>query len=772
MAKRRPASIALAVKANMRGETADPSARPSVTADDAAILAEARARWDRCDEHEDAQRKSILEAKRFRAGDQWPEAIRIQRAGSSAIQGRAAVPPKPCLTIDRLSQPCRQVSNTIKNADFGFDVLPNGNGADDEVAELFEGYLRRVQIQSRGESPIEWAADGAIEGGIGWFRIRTEYTNETWDGDTKDPAAYDQELRLERIPNNLSVYCDPSAMRPTRSDAQFAFVTEDLAKDEFRSRYSKADFASLEDFASTGDNKGWVSEDSVRISEYWRIRYEETTIEHGRLKRIIRKPIVEGFKISATEILERWLWAGSRIPLIPIIGEELNIDGKVVVRGIIQEGMDAQRMVNYTYSGAVEIFALGGKSPYIVEENQIANYLPMWQNANTTNYAALIYKNVPGVEKPHRETTEAPIQAAVALMQSSEEGIKATTGIYDPALGNIDPRAHSGEAIKSLVVQSDASTANYANNVTRALTYAGTLMIEIIPKITRVGQLIHIVGDDDEPQQAIVGQPYSVQNGQATPSQGITPEQARLSQGLHKFYDLTQGTYAVTVTAGKATATKREEGAAALKELIPYLPPEMQMVITPDYVRQLSFIGSEKIATKLEKALPPALQTAEPGQDDPRLAQAMQQVQALQGQLQSKVAEKQAEVQAQGQIDLQKAQMDNDTKIKIVQIQQEGAFAVADLKATIEAANTAIAAMQAERLALEESSKENRTQAQEHAAEAARLAAGQAHEIKLSSLEHAQTLEQNTQQHKQTLEQTKQAADLAPEPAAPAGGAA
>src|SRR6476660_6258771 len=138
---------------------------------DEAILAEARKRWTRCDDAEDAQRRAILLAKQFRAGDQWPAAIKTQRQGAHAIAGIPAQPARPCLVVDRLSQPVRQISNVIKNASFSFDVVPNDGVADQEVADIFKGYMRRVLEQSRDESPIEWAADGAIEGGLGWFRL-------------------------------------------------------------------------------------------------------------------------------------------------------------------------------------------------------------------------------------------------------------------------------------------------------------------------------------------------------------------------------------------------------------------------------------------------------------------------------------------------------------------------------------------------------------------------------------------------------------------------
>jgi len=645
------------------------------------IIAEARRRWKKCEEAEDTQRKSILEAKKFRAGDQWPAGIRLQREGSSAISGVAAQPARPCLTIDRLSQPIRQLSNQIKQAAFAIDVLPNGFGASGDVADIYKGYLRRVQNAARGESPVEWAADGAIEGGIGWFRLRTDYVHETWPGDPNDPAAFDQELRLERITNNLSVMCDPSALRPTRSDALFMFVTEDLDRDEFTSRWPDADINSLDDFMATGDLPGWVAEDSVRIAEYWRITFTDVTHEAGGQTRVIRQPKVEGFKITATEILEQWQWVGSRIPLIPILGEELNVDGRPVLRGVIQEGMDAQRMLNYTYSGAIETYALANKAPFVAAAGQIEPYLDIWKTANTFNYSYLPYEPVSiGGEvlpPPQRQTAEPPIQAAVALMLRSEEAIKATTGVYDPSMEYNNPREHSGKAIQSLQAQSDLTGSNYPMHVQRALIYAGELMVEIIPKITRPGQILQIMGQDEEPDQVMAGQPFA--KGANGIPQPVGPGQ--FNPELHEFFDLTKGKYQVTVTVGKGSATRREEGAAALGSLIPHLPPEMAMMATPDYVEQLSFPGAHKIAEKLRKALPPQLQDQPEGAPDPEKQQMQQMIQQLQQQIESGQAQEQAKQQAQTQREMSKAQMDGQTALQKAQMDAELALTKAQIDA-------------------------------------------------------------------------------------------
>jgi hypothetical protein len=663
------------------------------------VIARARRDWKKADDGCKAQRDAILAAKKFRALEQWPEAIKLARGGNAAIQGQPPQPERPCLTVDRLSQPVRAVSNTIKNADFGFDVLPNGTGADVETGQILKGYLRRVQNQSRGESPIEWAADGAVEGGIGWFEINTRYVHETWEGEADDPEAYDQELVLERVPNTLAVYDDPHAVKPTRSDALFRFFVEDRDRDAVLSEFPDIDERDLDSFCATGEMRDWASKDTIRVAKYWCVDFEtreiKTVIDGRELKRTIRAPKVNGYLITATKVLKKFAWVGSRIPSVPVLGEELNVDGKSVLRGIIAMGMDAQRMVNFTYSAAVEIFALQPKKAPRVAAASIVNYKQVWDTRNIYNWSYHPYdawdKDGRALPPPVDDDSEAPIAAAVALMRTSEEAIKASTSTGDASLGNTNPNERSGKALEALQSQSDLANSNYPDNVRRAMIYAGELMVEVIPKITRPGQILHIMGMDDKPEQVMIGRPYQVApDGTPQPApEHVTPEMARMKDNLYKFYDPGAGKYAVTVTVGKATATRQQEGAKALGDLIPHLPPEMAAVVMPDYVKQLSFPGAQGIAERLESTLPPNLQPkpvdgqpAIPPQAQMQIEQLSAQVQQAQQAIATDQAKQQASIQTAqlkeaGEMerermriaaDLEKARMDNATRIEVARI--------------------------------------------------------------------------------------------------------
>lgn len=745
-------------------------------------------RFRRASESSEEQRKAILAAKNFRAGNQWPAEVREQREGAPSVQGVAAQPARPCLTVDRISQPVRQVSNSVRQSNFEIKTLPVGDGADVETAKIYNGWMRRVQNDARDEAPVEWAADQAAEGGIGWFRLTTFECNT--DLDTLDASLFDQDLRMDRVVNNLSVYPDESAMKPTRSDMRYLFQTENVPREEFKRLHPKASITSLDEFRATGDGDGWVEDDAIRVAEYWHLEYDEVRVvllNNGQVfkgadipagakrgdrptdikrDRTVMQPIVKWDKITCTETLSSTTWAGSRIPYIPILGEELNVDGKTIVRGVIQPAMDAQRMVNYTYSAAVEAVALAPKAPFIYAEGQIENYKKIWQTANTTNYFGLPYTPVSllgqPVPPPQRSAVEAPIQAMVELMLRSEEGVKATTGIFDPSLGNVNTKERSGAAIDALKAASQFGQSNYQDNVTRALLYAAELMVELGPKILdRPGRILQILQLDDTPQQIMLGQPFTHgENGVPQPVQGpdgqpvMDPKLAMLHAGMAKFYDLSGGKYGVTVAVGKDHTTRRQESNDTIGSLIPHLPPNMAAAMTPAFIETLDIADAQKIADIARRALPPELQ------DKPELANLPPAVKSMLGQMQQGIAARdQALQQAKQIIDteqiknnamLQRTKLEGTKDLLLANVNNAAKILVAHIQASKDPADPG-----------EEAALEEKATSIQIAHEAYQAERDRAHEFTMKQVDHAHALALASHE-----------AALAPEPATPAGAGA
>jgi hypothetical protein len=146
-------------------------------------------------------------------------------------------------------------------------------------------------------------------------------------------------------------------------------------------------------------------------------------------------------------------------------------------------------------------------------------------------------------------------------------------------------------------------------------------MIDLIPQVYSVPQVLRIVGEDGEPDMKRVNQP--VQEQQEDPQTGELRE-------VTKIYDLTSGRYDLTVSAGPSFASLRQEAASQMIELIRAYP-DAAPVIGDLLVKNLDWPGADEIAERLSKAMGQASGgQGQPGPDP----QAMQAVQQYQGALQ------------------------------------------------------------------------------------------------------------------------------------------
>jgi hypothetical protein len=203
------------------------------TRDAADILARMRDRLQQSLSAYSESRDSELDDLRFMAGSpdnrwQWPQEVLATRG---AVQGQT-INARPCLTINKLPQHVRQVTNDQRQNRPAGKVIPVDDKADIEVAEVFDGMVRHIEYISDADVAYDTACDNQVTFGEGYVRILTEYC----DDDT-----FDQDIRICRIRNSFSVYMDPHIQDPCGSDAEYCFITEDMPKDEFERLFPNAE---------------------------------------------------------------------------------------------------------------------------------------------------------------------------------------------------------------------------------------------------------------------------------------------------------------------------------------------------------------------------------------------------------------------------------------------------------------------------------------------------------------------------------------------------
>lgn len=563
-------------------------------AEQGTFIADARKKLDAAYNFERENRREASMDMAFLAGYQWPESIRKERQAAG----------RPILTINRLPQFVRQVTNDIRQADLAIKVAPVDDKSDPKLAKIYNGLLRQIHYQSSAKYVYGTAAEHQVSCGIGWFRICTEYT---------DDETFDQELRLKVIRNPLAVYCDPAAIEPDRSDANWMFVTELIPTDAFKEKYPNVPLEGIDPPTDgTGDRLTWLTRDGVRIAEYWvrkpvkkliGMMRDGSTIDLEKIPQtlhamlgIVRTRVVNSFEveqyiISGSTVLEGpHKWPSKWIPIIPVIGAETPLETAVVRTGLIRFARDAQQLYNFNRTAAAETLALQPKAPYIVSAKMIAPFKNIWDNLHKTNYPYLPYDRTadPEGQAPRRE---APPQMPAAFVKEAElaDGdMKATTGIYDSSLGARSNET-SGVAIRNREHQGDTANFHFGDNLQRSMWHAGRIMIELIPKIYDNERIIRIMGDDDSEEHHPINKVVMGLDGVP-----IT------------INDLSTGRFDVRATIGASYATKRMEAADTMMEYLKADPAALPMI--RDLVaKNFDWPGGEEMAKRFRAAVPPEL---------------------------------------------------------------------------------------------------------------------------------------------------------------------
>jgi hypothetical protein len=603
---------------------------------DDEIIREAREAFELAADYEAENRREALDDLRFaRLGEQWPQQVKRERE----LDGR------PCLTINRLPAFIRQVVNDARQNKPAMVVHPVDSDADPATAEVFNGLIRHIEQSSDAEVAYDTALDFAVTGGFGYFRINTRYASDD---------SFDQDLVIERVANPFAIYGDPDGTAADSSDWNVAFVVDTLPKAAFEARWKGAEAVdwSADSYASlTGP---WLEGERVMVAEYWRrepVRRSIVALSDGQVVELsvyqTQKAMFDALGVSVVgqprqvashkvtqkiltgaEVLESVDWAGKFIPIVPVYGEELHVDGKRRLRSLVRDAKDPQRMFNYWRTTTTELVALAPKTPFIGRKGAFETDSAKWATANTQTHAYIEYD---GPEPPQRQPFAGPPAGAMQEALSASDDMKAIMGLHDASLGAASNET-SGRAILMRQREGDVSTFHYIDNLSRALRHGGRILLDLIPKVYATARVIRVLGADGTAQAVAVNQPPAPGSPQ-TP--GASAELAK----VEKIYDLSVGKYDLTVESGPSFTTRREEAANQMIELIRAYP-QAAPAIGDLLAKNLDWPGADEIAARLQAMLPAQVTGASPE------AQGLQAAQAQLAQLGQALAAAKAEIAA------------------------------------------------------------------------------------------------------------------------------
>ena len=615
-----------------------------------SFLKTVRERYRLCIDADRENRERAKMALSFRDLNQWDEKTRNEREND--IEGA-----RPCLVVDKLNQHVMQVVNDQRQNRVQIKVRPVDDKGDPEVAKIYDGILRHIQDRSRADVAYDTAFECAVDGGFGFWRILTEYC---------DPLSFEQDIRIKRLRNRFAVYLDPERQEPDGSDARYGFILYKVRKEDFKKEFGKKGEEALESFEHEGKEfVEWYGDDWIVYAEYFwkeekkqkilllsdgsvvlKEEYSETSDLTVQKERETHTVTVRWRKLTGTAILEDGVWVGDSIPVVEVVGNELDIEGKVNRTGMIRSAMDAQRVDNYATSAFVENVALAPRSSYLAAAGQIKGFENLWKTANRRNISVLPYHpvSVDGVlvAAPKREAPPGVSQGWLSVLEQSEHNIQAAMGRYNATLG-APSNETSGRAIQARNREGDTGSYHFSDNLTRSLRYTGQMIVDIIPKIYDTRRIARIIGEDGEFGSAIVDPELADDAGNLIPY----AERTKPDGGIEKVYNLGVGKYDVTIVAGPSYTTRRLESADAMME-ISRGNKEFMAQFGDIIFQSQDWPGADKIAERFKKMLPPELKDGEPDNLEKQKSQIQQAAQAL-GQKEAQINNAIEQIQLHGQ---------------------------------------------------------------------------------------------------------------------------
>ncbi len=598
------------------------------TKTDDDILEEALEDFHKCIDAERDNRENALDDLEFaKLGKQWHQSDEDKRRTEM----------RPCMTFNRMPTFIRQVVNDGRQNKPAIKVHPADDEADVQTAEIMNGLIRNIEYSSNAEVAYDTGLDSSASCGFGYWRVDIGYAHD----DT-----FDMDIMIEPIFNQFSVYGDWAAIGADSAEWMRAFLVDSIEKEVFESKYPDAEHVDWSSDEWKTVPSEWLDGEKIVIAEYWRRKEVVSEILQLSDGRVVSRewfdepmedlpegyePITNGqalmmsgievqdqretrsykvcqYILNGREVLETNEWAGKYIPIVPVYGEVVNIEGKRYLKSLIRDAKDAQRNFNYWRTTTTELVALAPKTPFVGAVGQFDTDRDKWERANTDTEAFLEYDVVQGAPSPQRQPFAGVPAGALQESLNASDDMKTIVGIFDSSLGARSNET-SGTAINARKTQSDLGTFHFIDNQARAIRHTGRILIDLIPHVYSKARIIRVMGEDKTPQNVPINQQVPQQDGSS-----------------HVF-DLTAGKYDLTVDVGPNFATKREEAAYGMTELMRAVP-QSAVIIGPKLAKVQDWPGADDIAKEWEAMSPNA------NGQNPQIQQMQQQMQQLQQQLQ------------------------------------------------------------------------------------------------------------------------------------------
>lgn len=504
---------------------------------------------------------------------------------------------KPKLEVNKIQLSLDRIKNEYKNNRITANFEPVNGDEGDTLADTCDDLYRATERKSVAKEAYDNAFDEGTSGGIGAWRLSTEFEDE-FDPDNKLKNI----IITPQFDADSTIFFDLGAKRQDKLDAIKAWALVAMTRKAYEETYDDDPSSWPQDI---GNTFFWNEEtpDVVYVAEYYQVdegkklvttfksltdeeetfddisdekRQELLDFGHEMIsERTIKKREVHKYTMSGSKILtDEGVIAGKFIPIVPYYGKRSYINNIERASGHVRLAKDMQRLKNMQISWLAEVASTSGIPKPILTPDQILNHQEAWANENVENLAFLLLN--PIVDKDGNEAPAGPLAytqpaqvppATAALLAITDQDIKDVLG--DQAQGEKIVSNISGDAIEKIQNRIDMQTFGFMDNFARAIETSGIIWLSIA---------IDIFTEDGNEGRKLKG----------VTSQGTSRQVELLrkikdpkTDAVRVENDFSKAKMEITVEVGPSSSTKRQATVNTLTSMLKFaIAPEDQEVIT------------------------------------------------------------------------------------------------------------------------------------------------------------------------------------------------
>jgi len=569
--------------------------------------------------------------KAFLMGDQWDD------ASTSYYKTHNKVP----MTVNKLYAHVMQLVGEQRQISPNLKVTPLAYNPDDaQVSKdisLYESLIQEIGYAQKTDIVWQTTYKNQLVVGYGAVFVYSDYTSEN---------SFHQEIRLMSFEEPQNCYFDPSSRESDKSDGEYCGAITDMSEDEFKNKYPDADYDSAKDaaIADTGYSRAWYGEDRIAIADhYYKVWHKKkicllsdgSTVDKDDVDSELRdknkklkmmqqleilssaqgKPInitngmdkieviderqtsyckIKHCRMTRTEILEEEEWPSKLLPIVFVDGDSYFIDGEQYVRPYIMFTVDTQKFINFCSTETISYIKGGRKEKFLITKSNTENNKRAWKGIDNDNIG-LYYD-------PDTRTGSAPIpippleipQTLLMQYNRAEHDLHTILGRYESSVG-AQGNEVSGAAVANRIRQGNVTAMVYPDNLLRAQTQVGRIILDMIPTIYDTFRPISVTAKDG--------------------SRKVMEINKQVDKDKYEN-KIEKKDYEIAITGGSSFSMQKAEAYSQLMEFMARVPAAAG--ILPDLAAEnLELSNTPKIVERIRKYLIPNIAMEEQGKQPP-----------------------------------------------------------------------------------------------------------------------------------------------------------